>query len=172
MGKIELRKTSLQSFHLSLWDGEHVVRNGRRIFGILETRYAAIPPQYRGLLAEPVFGGDVADEFVIWYSDAFESEPVQLSTLYGQEKERYKAILQEAITFYTQAIASAPGNIPEMMKGTITYHSEDTIYCANDKVVITEWGMCSKKNPVLHTLLSIDYNEKKCDYNQLSLIHI
>lgn len=166
MGKIELRKTSLQSFHLSLWDGEHVVRNGRRIFGILETRYAAIPPQYRGLLAEPVFGGDVADEFVIWYSDAFESEPVQLSTLYGQEKERYKAILQEAITFYTQAIASAPGNIPEMMKGTITYHSEDTIYCANDKVVITEWGMCSKKNPVLHTLLSIDYNEKKCDYNQ------
>lgn len=166
MGKIELRKTKLQSFHLSLWDGEHVVRNGRRIFGILETRNAAIPPQYRGLLAEPVFGGGVVDEFVIWYSDVFESEPVQLSVLKAQDKEKYKAILHEAVTFYTQAIISAPGNIPEMMKETITYHSEDTIYCADNRVVITEWGMCSKKNPVLHTLLSLDYNENKRDYHQ------
>lgn len=163
MSKKELRKTNLQSFHLSLWDGEHIVRNGRRIFGILETRNDAIPSRYRGLLAEPVFGGVVVNEFVIWYSDVFESEPVQLSTLYGEERERYRSILKEAVAFYTKAIASAQGNIPEMMKEAITYHSEDTIYCADNKVVITEWGMCSKKNPVLHTLLSFDYNENKCD---------
>lgn len=157
MKTIELSTTNLNRFNLTLHEGKAVVRNQSRINALIGVRYSLIPEQYHHLLAKASFAGNPVDEQIVWTTDVFEEEPQPLSRLAGEEKDRYAAILREALQAYALAFSKAEEGVKGMLYAAITYGNESSVYCANNRVVITEWGMSPKGNPKLIGMpLSID----------------
>lgn len=137
----ELSTSQLKKYNLTLCDGEAVVRNQNRINGLIGVRSKDIPAQYHGLLAKANFTGNVVNESIIWTSDVFKSEPVRLSDLHGEEHTRYNDILDDALASYASAVSTADERVRKLLYAAITYPSESAVYCADGRVVITEWGM-------------------------------
>ena len=172
MKTIELSTTILSYYNLTLNEGKSVLRNQNRINGLIGVRYSSIPSQYHGLLAKASFNGSSVNESVIWTTDVFENTSKKLSDLNGAEYEKYINILNEALAYYAKAFSDAEESVKRLLYAAITYYSESTIYCANDRVVITEWGMYPKTNHNLvgmpmciddkpkggNTINDIDYN--------------
>lgn len=157
MKTIELSTTNLKRFNLTLHEGKAVVRNQSRISALIGVRHSLIPAQYHHLLAMATFAGNPVDEQIVWTTDVFDTEPQPLSRLAGEEKTKYTAILREALQAYARAFAEAEESVKSMLYAAITYGNESSVYCADNKVVITEWGMSPKNNPKLIGMpLSID----------------
>lgn len=137
----ELSVSNVRDFKLTICEGRVVVRSASRINGLIGVRYELIPEQYRGLLAEPQFSGVGNTEEVIWASDVFKSTPKRLSELSGVEKQSYQEILLEALTAFAKAFAKAEEDIKKLIYAAITYPSENSVFCGDSRVVLTEWGM-------------------------------
>lgn len=144
MKLIELSTTKLASVNLTLNEGKSVVRNYVRINGLIGVRKSLIPSQYHGLLAKAVFGGTTINESIVWQTDVFDNFPSRLSDLSGDEYDKYKHILTEALNAYAQAFSDAENSVKKLLYAAVTCHSDSSVYCANDRVVITEWGMIPK----------------------------
>lgn len=154
---IELSSSKLKLFTLTLCNGSAVIRNQNRINGLLSVWTKDIPPQYRGLLAKANFTGGVANESIVWTTDAFTSNPKPLSELSNGEHDKYARILQDAMTAYANSVAHADENVKKMLYAAITYPSESAVFCADDRVVITEWGMTPSGDKTINGLpYSID----------------
>ena len=144
MKMIELSTSQLKSFNLTLCDGQAVVRNQNRVNGLIGVRESMIPEQYHGLLAKAEFTGNVVNESIVWSTGVFSSKPVRLSELKGDEAVRYDKILNEALVAYAKSVSDAEDGVKKLLYAAITYPSRSSVFCADDRVVITEWGM----NPV------------------------
>lgn len=151
-----LHRTELSEFVHNLVDGEQIVRNPR-IHALIEAKLALVDSQHRKILATPVFSGAGASEVITWSTNVLHSEPVMLSSLSGGEYEHYKTILKDIMGEYKSAMLSAPAKTKELIEAALTCHSEDTIYCADDNIVIVEWGMRPKGNQRENILLGMDY---------------
>lgn len=151
-----LHRTELSEFVHNLVDGEQIVRNPR-IHALIEAKLASVASQHRKILATPVFSGAGASEVITWSTNVLHSEPVMLSSLSGGEYEHYKSILVNIMEEYKSAMLSAPAKTKELIEAALTCHSEDTIYCADDNIVIVEWGMRPKGNQRENILLGMDY---------------
>ncbi len=138
---IELNTSNVRDFKLTICEGRVVVRSQSRIFGLLGVRENLIPMQFQGLLAIPVFSGSGTNEEIIWTTDKFSSTPQRLSDLSGDEKVNYSNIMQAALKTYAEAIADATDDVKRLLYAAITYISESSIFCGEDRVVITEWGV-------------------------------
>lgn len=138
-----------------LCNGEQVVRN-RRIFALIQTQLTTVPPAYRNFLAIPRFIGSSSNECIRWTTEAFTSEPVPLSALSGDERKRYQDIYVKVAEHYRLALAMVSSDTKELLKQALTCHSEDNIFCADDQVVITEWGMAPSGRKLSGGLLSFD----------------
>ena len=152
MRTIELSVTTLSHYNLTLNEGKSVLRNQTRINGLIGVRYSSIPAQYHGLLAKASFSGNSVNESILWTTDVFENTPSKLSDLSGVEYEKYTAILNDALSFYAKAFSSAEESVKRLLYASVTYCSESTVYCADERVVITEWGMFPKAN---HSLVGM-----------------
>lgn len=150
--RILLRTTDINLFFLQMWENEDVVRNQQRISALLATHLSELPPRYKYLLAGPHFSGTTSNERIAWLTDAFISQPVSLASLKGEEREKYDSILKDTLEAYAEALESIPSGVADILRKAITYHSKATVYCADDKVVITEWGMIPKNRSELTTL--------------------
>ena len=131
---------------------EVVVRNYKKILAFFTVHFADHPIGVREVLALPEFSGPKADEKIQWTTELFETTPVKLSSLKGEERTHYQSILQEALDDVRDMVALLPQGVSSMLHKAVTYHSDDNVYCAEDKVVITEWGMYPKGLPNIHTL--------------------
>lgn len=149
MKTIELCTTALSQFNLTLNEGKAVVRNQNRINGLIGVRNSLIPEQFHNLLAKATFIGNAVNESIIWTTDVFESEPRKLSELTGGEKAKYNAVLQEALRVHASAFVDAEDSVKKKLYAAITYSSDASVYCADGRIVITEWGMSPKGNPNL-----------------------
>lgn len=138
---VELTTSNVRDFKLTICEGRVVVRSQSRIFGLLGVRENLIPKEYHGLLAIPVFSGTGTTEEIIWTTDKFISRPKRLSDLSGTEKDAYNLILCNALQAYAEAIADTTEDVKRLLYSAITYLSESSIFCANNSVVITEWGV-------------------------------
>lgn len=138
---IELTTSNVRDFKLTICEGRVVVRSQSRIFGLLGVRENLIPVQFQGLLAIPVFSGSGTNEEIIWTTDKFSSTPKSLSDLSGDEKDKYNKLLQDALSTYAEAIADATEDVKRLLYAAITYISESSIFCGEDRLVITEWGV-------------------------------
>lgn len=138
---IELSSSLIKKFNLTLCNGAAVVRNQNRISGLLSVRMSDVPKQFHNLLAKANFTGTVVNEKIIWTTDVFMSEPVRLSELSGQEYQKYSDLLNESMTVYASAISNADESVRKMLYAAITYPSDSAVFCADNRVVITEWGM-------------------------------
>lgn len=138
---IELTTSNVRDFKLTICEGRVAVRSQSRIFGLLGVREHLIPVQFQGLLAIPVFSGSGTNEEIVWTTDKFSATPKRLSELSGDEKEKYSILLQDALTACAEAIADASEDVKRLLYSAITYISESSVFCGEDRVVITEWGV-------------------------------
>lgn len=138
---VELSTSRIKAFSLTLCDGQAVVRNQNRIAGLLGVRMGDVPTRFHGLLAKANFMGGPGNETIMWTTDVFSSEPERLSELPADERARYSGILKDALNAYARAVADAPDPVRRLIYAAVTYPSEDAVFCADDRVVITEWGM-------------------------------
>lgn len=138
---IELTTSNVRDFKLTICEGRVVVRSQSRIFGLLGVRENLIPIQFQGLLAIPVFSGSGTNEEIIWTTDKFSSTPKRLSDLSGDEKDKYNKLLQDALSTYAEAFADATEDVKRLLYAAITYISESSVFCGEDRLVITEWGV-------------------------------
>lgn len=138
---IELTTSNVRDFKLTICEGRVVVRSQSRIFGLLGVREHLIPEQFHGLLAIPVFFGSGTNEEIVWVTDKFSASPKRLSELSGDEKEKYSILLQDALNSYAETIVDATEDVKRLLYAAITYISESSIFCGDDRVVITEWGV-------------------------------
>ncbi|MBR5211006.1 MAG: S8 family serine peptidase [Bacteroidales bacterium] len=157
MKTTELASTSVKTFNLTLHEGKAVVRNQKRVQGLIGVRYSMIPELYHGLLATATFIGNAVNESIVWSTDLFNTTPVRLSELEEDEYRRYKQVLTDAMQAYANALAGAEANVKQLLYCAVTYHSESSVYCADGRVVIVEWGMSPKGHPKMIGLpMSID----------------
>ncbi len=166
MRTIELSTTTLKSYNLTLCDGKAVIRNQNRINGLIGVRNSLIPNKYHGLLAKATFVGNMVNESIIWTTDIFSGEPTPLSELNDELHSKYLGILNEGLKAYANAFKKAEDGVKDLLYAAITYSSEDAVYCADEKVVITEWGMSKKGDakPIGMPVEIDDYSNEK-DYS-------
>ncbi len=167
MGAIELSTTVLKSYNLTLCEGKAVIRNQNRINGLIGVRNSLIPEEYHNLLAKATFIGNMVNESIVWTTDVFEDIPSRLSDLSGEDFTRYFGILQEALQSYANAFQNAEDRVKQLLYAAITYSSKDSVYCANNKVVITEWGM-SKRGDFAPIGMPISIDDMILDHNSTS----
>lgn len=158
---LALKTTDINLFFLQMWENEDVVRNQRKISALQATYLSELPFRYKDLLAVPEFSGTPSHERITWRTNAFTSQPKSLASLEGEERKKYDCMLKDTLKAYAEALKSVPSNIADIFKKAITYHCEDTVYCADDKVVITEWGMVPKNRSELTTLSLYTRTEKE-----------
>lgn len=153
-----LKQTKLKGFVHHLANGEQVVRN-RKVNALIESKVTGIDPKYKRVLATPIFTGTEANETISWQTDQFTSNPYALKDLRGDRRQHYKEILQQVMQQYAAALNGQSEDMRNLLLGAITYHSLDNVFCADDKVVLTEWGMHPKEKTVWNTLLSADIGQ-------------
>lgn len=160
---IELSSSNIRDFKLTICEGRVVVRSHSRIAGLVGVRENRIPQQFHGILAIPVFSGTGINEEIIWTTDQFSSSPKRLSELPNGEQEHYKEILERALQSYADAIVDAQENVKNLLHSAITYISASSVFCGDDKVVITEWGVTPLNGrETLGMPIGID-NETACE---------
>lgn len=150
-----LKTTQLSQMVHHLCNGEQVVRN-TRIFALIKSQLTTIPLEHRMLLAKPTFIGTSSNESIRWTTEAFTSEPVPLSELTGDERKHYLDIYAKVVDHYRLALAMVSADTKELLKQALTCHSEANIFCADDKVVVTEWGMTPSGRKASGGLLSFE----------------
>lgn len=156
---IELSESPIKAFNLTLCDGEAVVRNQNRINGLIGVRMQNIPVQYHGLLAKANFTGTVINETIVWSTDVFQDQPLRLTDLPVEKQDHYRSILSDALKAYAGAISNAEEPVKKLLYAAITYPSERAVFCANDRVVLTEWGMTPHgESALLGMPYSLDVN--------------
>lgn len=162
MSTIELSSTMLSACHLTMCDGQAVLRIQNRIFGLIGVRRARIPAAFHDLLAKATFTGSMANAQIVWSTDVFQSEPVRLSELQGKEKQRYAALVKQALQAYADAFQQAENGVKKLLFASISYSDEDAVFCADNRVVITEWGLSRKGggDPVCMSWSFIDGKEE------------
>lgn len=168
---MELSSSNIRDFKLTICEGRIVVRSQSRIIGLLGVRENRIPEQYLGLLAIPIFYGSGANEEIIWTTDRFTSSPARLSELSDDKQKYYRIILDSALQSYADAIVDAQEDVKRLLYAAITYISDSSIFCGDDRVVITEWGVTPLTGrevigmPIGIENEQIDPDEKESDKN-------
>ena len=83
---------------------------------------------------------------ITWATDVFRKQPVLLSELKGDTKKFYSLELKKRIESIEKLVATldeeetgAP--LAEILRKAVTYIDEQSVYCADNKVVIVNWGL-------------------------------
>lgn len=118
-----------------------VVMQHTRVSSLIAHRLKGLDAACTHVLAMPQVTGQPGKEQIIWGTDQFSSPARPLAQLVGDERERYESILADTMTRLGHAVDSADDETREVLAEAVTYHSPDTVYCGDGKVVITEWGM-------------------------------
>ncbi|MDE6272583.1 MAG: S8 family serine peptidase [Muribaculaceae bacterium] len=137
---IELSSSNIRDFKLSICEGRVVVRSYTRISGLIGVR-EEIPDHLKGLLAIPVFSGNGANEVIYWTTDMFSSTPTRMSELSDDRKKQYRKILTETLRLYAEAFSDAKEDVKRLLYAAVTYISDESVFCGEGKVVLTEWGV-------------------------------
>lgn len=99
----------------------------------------AIPANLQHFLATPEYLDD--EDQICWHIDKWTEHPIRLSDLSGNEREKYRGILDYTIKTYKSSIMNLSGEDLQIMAGAIKYVDEDRIYCSDGKVYLVAWGM-------------------------------
>lgn len=145
----ELGVFPIRDYNLTICEGRIVVRSLARINALLDVWTKNLDAKYRRILADVSFDGSGSDEEIIWSTDEFRTAPKRLSELSDSEAEFYRAILKETLLLYAQSIANAPKEICKLLYSAITYISEESVFCADGRIVLSEWGVRPTDNAAI-----------------------
>lgn len=165
---IELTTSPVRGYDLTICEGRIVVRSLARINALLDVWTKDLDVKYQRILADVAFDGTGSDEEMIWSTDEFISTPRRLSELGDNEAESYRAILKETLLLYAQSIAHAPKEVRKLLYSAITYLSEESVFCGDGRIVLSEWGVLSKNNTEILGMpygieVSIDKDDAKTE---------
>lgn len=134
-----LKITDIRRYRYVAVDGTEPLRNYRKTKSLIQSRLKDTYPEFADMLAVPAIQ---SDGNIVWSTDVFGSLPRPLSVLRGEERERYACLLREAMSRLRDALKTVPASsdVAEL-HAIATVPAEDAIYCADNRVVITEWGL-------------------------------
>lgn len=171
---MELTTSPVREYDFTICEGRIVVRSLARINALLDVWTKDLDVKYRRILADVAFDGTGSDEEMIWSTDVFLSAPRRLSELDDNEAESYRAILKETLLLYAQSIVHAPKEVRKLLYSAITYISEESVFCGDGRVVLSEWGVLSKDNTEILGMpygieVSPDKNEAKTEKETVNI---
>ena len=111
--------------------------------------------QYEGILANPRIR---THNEIIWATESFLTKPVLLCSLTGEDKDYYADILVRAIQSIENLSASLKeedgGDVSDiLLKRALSYVDEGSVYCADGKIVIVNWGMMPRQADQYHSTI-------------------
>lgn len=132
----KLTITQLGGYNVLSVGGDEPLRNYKRTIGVIKSRMGE---RYEEFLAEPRFIRE--GKAVEWYSTLFSTKPLTLSALEGSERERYTRKLAQVMEAYRSSLPDPDDDAYPLMTKLVIVPDEDSIFCADDRVVITGWGL-------------------------------
>ncbi|MFK8295150.1 S8 family peptidase [Capnocytophaga canimorsus] len=147
-----LKTTEIKNFSLLRWEKEFVVRNYNKIAALLQIHLAKLGVNHKNLLAQPSFIGEGVNERIEWVTNLFATTPKPLTSLEGDERQHYEDLLEEIMAKCAEELPKLDVKIADILRIAITFYSKHNIYCADNKVVMVEWGMKPKTRAEITTL--------------------
>lgn len=95
--------------------------------------------KYKSFLSEPIYHPD--EDTIEWFVENWQESPVRLVDLQGEEKRRYKKLMDDAVSHYRNAAMKLEDEDLIILGGVMKYVSDDNIFCYDNKVVMVCWGM-------------------------------
>lgn len=153
---MDIHRSLLKNFEMPKVNSTFLVEYYERIHSLLNQRKDF---DYVELFANPRVR---TNKEIIWSTSVFHSKPVLLCALPDDMKERYSMALRERIDAVRNLIVtlqSEVGGSPlgELLQISISYVSEDAVYCGDGELVIVNWGLVPRTNEV--------YDYGKCIYS-------
>lgn len=132
----KLMITQLSGYNVLSIGTDEPLRNYKRTIGVIKSRMG---DRYEEFLAEPRFIKD--GKAVEWYTTLFNSAPDPLSALEGVERDRYTRKLARVMEAYRTSLPDPDDDAYPLMTKLVIVPDEDSIFCGEDRVVITGWGL-------------------------------
>lgn len=132
----KLTITQLGGYNILSVGGDEPLRNYKRTIGVIKSRMG---DRYEEFLAEPRFVQD--GKAVEWYSTVFGATPRTLSALEGAEREKYARKLAQVMESYRSSLPDPDDDAYPLMTKLVIVPDEDSIFCGDDRIVITDWGL-------------------------------
>ncbi|MCD8387410.1 MAG: S8 family serine peptidase [Bacteroidales bacterium] len=137
---MDLHKSALKDFILPKVKSVFVIDYYERLRSELKSRQDF---SHDEILANPRVR--TANE-VTWSTDAFHSAPKRLSNLTGDEKERYSRLLNTSLHDLLSVIDNLKHeeggkSFSDLLSKAVSNVEDSSVYCADNKVVIVNWGM-------------------------------
>lgn len=110
-----------------------------------------LPKQYTAFFAQPQHEFTANEERLVWYiPNSSGEQPVALSELSGERKEKYLKIKNDTIQAYRDAIANslnANNDDAEYLQKAMKYAGDfdEFVFCYDNRVVVLLWGMRPRK---------------------------
>lgn len=132
----KLTITQLGGYNILSVGGDEPLRNYKRTIGVIKSRMG---DRYEEFLAEPRFVQE--GKAVEWYSTVLGATPRTLSALEGAERERYARKLAQVMESYRSSLPDPDDDAYPLMTKLVIVPDEDSIFCGDDRIVITGWGL-------------------------------
>lgn len=112
-----------------------------------------VPSGFQHFLATPQYIEE--EDQICWHIDDWKDNPVKLTELTGELREKYNRIKDDTIRAYQLAAQNANDEDLMILAGAIKYRDDDRIYCCDDKVYLVAWGMTPdvKQHKVIGTII-------------------
>lgn len=134
-----LKTTDMRRYNYMAAAGAEPLRNYRKTISLLQSRLRDSYPDFSDMLATPNVQSDGNIE---WTTERFATLPRPLNALRGEERAYYGNLLQKSMARLGNALAALPvGADVAELHAIATVPSEEAIYCADDRIVIAEWGL-------------------------------
>lgn len=83
---------------------------------------------------------------IVWSTEVFETRPLLLKELVGDEKDGYSYLLNQcihSIEYLVALLEEEDGGKPlsELLSKVISYIDENSVYCGEGKIVLVDWGL-------------------------------
>lgn len=100
---------------------------------------STVPEKYLSFLAQPYYSED--EDKIHWYVEKWHETPRPIDKLQGEERDHYEAIKNDTIDAYEEALRHSSGDANIILTQILKYIKDEYIYCYDEKVVLTVWGM-------------------------------
>lgn len=147
--KVEICDSLLSSFTAFQGVGKFALYNKAKYAALAEIIEQEADTHYQHFFSQPVENWDK----LTWYATPFKENPRRLSELSDNDQQHYTEIKKETLNHFHELInkLNSRGDLErlEFIEKALKFVSDDFIYCYDNKVVLTAWGM--KPKPNIHT---------------------
>ena len=159
--------TDSAKFDVEEWDKRELFHNYERLRSYVIGNSGGLDFDF---FTRPKRGAEKNE--IIWQSEIFDDDPVPLSSLSGDEYNRYKALLQDKVkilTEYAGKLKKSDNQWGKMLEKALSNGGDNFVFCGEGKIAVTAWSMKPKPSPPEKPFIKNEgnpppFNEQK-DFN-------